>query len=85
MYFVQQLTFSLVFRYACKIKHYVKNRLLILSIYEQKIRYMFAIVNKMKVIKNKTYNCMLGTVHQHLFHALVCSDFILPDIHCTVH
>lgn len=28
---------------------------------------------------------MLGTVHQHLFHAVVCSDFILPDTHCTVH
>lgn len=30
-------------------------------------------------------SAMLGTVHQHLFHAVVCSDFILPDTHCTVH
>lgn len=25
----------------------------------------------------------LGTAHQHLFHAAVCSDFILP-LHCTL-
>lgn len=33
----------------------------------------------------ETDHGVLGTVHQHLFHAVVCSDFILPDTHCTVH
>lgn len=33
----------------------------------------------------ETDHHMLGTVHQNLFHAVVCSDFILPDTLCTVH
>lgn len=40
-------------------------------------------LNKEIIIKPDC--AMLGTVHQHLFHAVVCSDFILPDTHCTVH
>lgn len=71
MYFEQQLAFT------CLSDAYTN--------YEQNIRYIMATVNKIKVIKDKTGSSMLGTVHQHLFHALVCSDFILPDIHCTVH
>lgn len=39
----------------------------------------------MRVGKKDTDLSVLGTVHQHLFHAVRCSDFILPDIHCTVH
>lgn len=35
--------------------------------------------------KKETDFSVLGTVHQHLFHAVRCSDFILPDVHCTVH
>lgn len=39
----------------------------------------------MHCVKEKTDHTVLGTVDKHLFHAVVCSDFILPNIHCTVH
>lgn len=40
---------------------------------------------KIYYMTEETDHHMLGTVHQHLFHAVVCSDFILPDTLCTVH
>lgn len=36
-------------------------------------------------VTEESDHSLLGTVHQHLFHAVVGSDFILPDTHCTVH